>query len=103
MEREFDLQKVVDGLDETSRKVVAPVVTDILFIEKQLDELRKLPFISVNPRNPVQQRITPAAKQYKELMQTYAGLLKLLLGSMPNGDGAETSPLREYLNSLKER
>lgn len=67
------------------------------FLETRLEELRKLPFIKVNPKNPVQQKTTPAGRQYKELLQQYINLIKALERLSENED--EISPLREWLNS----
>lgn len=71
------------------------------FLESRLEELRKLPFIKVNPKNPIQQKTTPAGKQYKELLQQYINLIKAL--EKLSADENEISPLREWLNNhLKE-
>ena len=80
------------------------LIDEIIFIEKQLEELRKLPFISVNPKNPAQQKATPASKQYKEMMQQYNNSLRLLFrlsGDM--GEVEEESPLRQWINGKKEK
>lgn len=80
------------------------LVDEIVFIEEQLVELRKLPFININPKNPMQQKATPAAKQYKELLQQYNNSLRLLLrlsGDM-GGESEEESPLRKWVKSRKE-
>jgi hypothetical protein len=79
------------------------LIDEVVFIEEQLVELKKLPFISVNPKNPMQQKVTPAAKQYKELLQQYNNSLRLLYrlsGDM--GEVEEESPLREWVKSRKE-
>lgn len=75
----------------------APLIEEILYLENQLDALRALPKIRVNPDNPEQQKITPAAKLYKEYLQQYLNALKLLLvmDHDDNDDGNE-SPLRKW-------
>lgn len=104
MARIDELRAVFDGLDDTSRKIVEPLLSELEFIEGRLVELRNLPHISVNPKNPAQQRATPAAKQYKELVQQEANLLKLLLiAARRGGEGDDESPLRQYIESLKGR
>lgn len=103
MARLDEMKKIFDSFDETTRKIVDPLLEELDFIETRLSELRTLPHISVNPMNPAQQRATPAAKQYKELVQQEANLLKLLLiAARREGGEGETSPLREYLNRLKK-
>ena len=80
------------------------LVDEIIFIEGRLEELRKLPFIAVNPKNPAQQKATPASKQYKELLQQYNNSLRLLyhLSGNLGGEQEEESPLRAWLRSREE-
>lgn len=80
------------------------LIDEIVFIEEQLRELKKLPFLSVHPKNPALQKATPAAKLYKEMMQQYNNSLRLLfrLSGDINGDTEEISPLRKWAESRKE-
>ena len=73
------------------------LVSKVLFLEKRLDELEKLPFIKVNPNNPEQQKTTPAAKQYKELLQQYTNCIKILSRAGNADDSEEESPLRKWV------
>ena len=73
------------------------LVSKMLFLEKRLEELEKLPFIKVNPNNPAQQKATPAAKQYKELLQQYTNCIKILSRAGNVDDSEEESPLRKWV------
>ena len=73
------------------------LVSKMLFLEKRLEELEKLPFIKVNPNNPAQQKATPAAKQYKELLQQYTNCIKILSRAGNADDSEEESPLRKWV------
>ena len=73
------------------------LVSKVLFLEKHLEELEKLPFIKVNPNNPEQQKATPAAKQYKELLQQYTNCIKILSRAGNADDSEEESPLRKWV------
>ena len=76
------------------------LIEEIVFLEGCLKELKKLPFIYVNPKNPAQQKTTPAAKQYKEFLQQYNNSMRLLYqlsGDLKEQD--EESPLRIWLKS----
>ena len=75
MDRKKELLKLA-GDDVT----LIELVSKMLFLEKRLEELEKLPFIKVNPNNPAQQKATPAAKQYKELLQQYTNCIKYCPG-----------------------
>ena len=76
----------------------SPLIDEVLYLENQLDTLRKLPKIRVNPNNPEQQKITPAAKLYKEYLQQYLNALKLLLNMTDDdNNNSEESPLRKWV------
>lgn len=90
------------GIDNDIK--AAQLIDEIIFIEERLVELKKLPFIAVNPKNAMQQKTTPAAKQYKELLQQYNNSLRLLLrlsGDLGK-DAEEDSPLREWARARTE-
>ena len=102
MSRKSELLDIVKKAGDGDIKA-GQLIDEIVFIEEQLKELRKLPFISVNPKNPAQQKATPASKQYKEMMQQYNNSLRLLFrlsGDM--GEVEEDSPLRKWVKERKE-
>ena len=78
------------------------LVDEMIFLEEKLRELRKLPMIKVNPKNKMQQRTTPAQKQYKEFLQQYTNIIKTL-AKIGESDAEEDSPLRAYLKELGEK
>lgn len=83
-----------DGTDEI---LITSAVDNFLFLEGQLDELRKLPMIKINPNNPEQQKATPASKLYKELLQQYTNVLKVLMRANGADESDEESPLRAWV------
>ena len=101
MDRKIALTQLCKELDNAAKTTIEPLIDDIVFIEDQLAILKKYPFIKVNPKDPTQQKPTPAAKQYKELLQQYNNCIKIFLGVLSTVEKAETSPLREYLNRMK--
>lgn len=104
MTRKEELLKIINKTGSQNDIKAAQLIDEIVFIEEQLAELKKLPFIAVNPKNPMQQKATPASKQYKEMMQQYNNSLRLLfrLSGDINGDTEEESPLRQWVKSRKE-
>ena len=98
MDRKEQLIKIIGSDNEVK---VGKLVVEIIFIEEQLVSLKKLPFIKVHPDDPSRQKTTPAAKQYKELLQQYNNSLRLLFKlSGDLGENEEESPLRKW---VKER
>lgn len=101
MSRKEELIKVFEQIEDT-KDVIMPMIDDVVFLEDQLQQLRKLPFIRVNPKDPAQQKLTPAAKQYKELLQQYNNCVKILTSVLRKDVPEEESPLRAFVNARKE-
>lgn len=101
MNRRDELLEIVP---DESKELVDKVLDDVVFLEKQLDELKKLPFIEVHPKNPMKQRNTPAAKMYKEFLQQYINCIKMIeyviyKEKRLDGEEAELSPLRKWFEA----
>ena len=94
MERRKEILKLVK---ESDRETAAPLIDKMIFLEKQLEKLEKLPMIKVNPSNPEQQKATPAAKQYKEFLQQYTNILKIVMRLVGSENMQEDSPLRSWV------
>lgn len=99
MSRKKELEKIV-GKDN---ELVSQLVDEILFLEKQLIQLKQLPFIKVNPNNNAQQKATPASKQYKEFLQQYTNCIKVLASVTGQDDKEEDSPLRAWAKARSEK
>lgn len=101
MTRKQELVKIFEQIEDT-KGIILPLIDDVVFLEEQLEGLRKLPFIRVNPKDPSIQKATPAAKQYKELLQQYNNCVKILTGILRKDAPEEESPLRAFLASRKQ-
>ena len=98
MDRREELLAVIP---EESLELVTNVIDDVVFLEERLTELKKLPFIEVNPKNPMKQRSTPASKLYKEFLQQYINCIKMIeyviyKEKRLDGEEVEESPLRKW-------
>lgn len=76
----------------------APLVTEMVYLEEQLDELRALPKIKVHPTDTTKQKLTPAAKLYKEYLQQYTNIVRILMKATGSDETEEDSPLRKWMN-----
>lgn len=97
MERKKELLQQLP--DDATRSLMEPLVDDIIFLEKTLYSLKKLPFIRVSDKDLNRQKTTPAAKQYKELLQQYNNLLKVLRSAMNKADEGVESELRKWIEN----
>ena len=91
MDRKTELLNIV-GDD----KILIRLVDEVIFIETQLEYLKTLPQINVNPNNTMQQKTTPAAKQYKEFLQQYTNIIKVLAHVSGDDNENDISPLRKW-------
>lgn len=96
MERREELLKLVN---DSNSSTIAPLIDKMLFVESQLEKLEKLPMIKVNPENPEQQKTTPAAKLYKEFLQQYTNIIKVISHATGDENNEEDSPLRKWVKS----
>lgn len=97
MSRKDELLKII-GDSEIFRQLV----DEIIYIEGQLIEIKKYPFLNVNPNNPSQQRSTPAAKLYKELLQQYNNSIKIIAKATGQNEKDEDSPLRAWVKMRQD-
>ena len=93
MTREEELRALV-GDDP----LLGHVVGEMLELEKQMDYLRTLPKIKVHPDDPSRQRATPAAKLYKESLQQYTNIIRILMRATGTDIDDDESPLRKWFN-----
>lgn len=96
MERREELLKLVNDSNET---IVKPLIEKMLFLENQLEQLEKLPMIKVHPEMPELQKTTPAAKLYKEFLQQYTNIIKVISRATGVENDEEDSPLRKWVRS----
>lgn len=102
MSRVQDLRKLFNGVDKGKMEIVNNLIDEAVFLEKQLVELRKQPFIKIHPKNPNLQKITAAGKLYKDILAQYKDVIRYLTSVYGKEDGAEESPLRAFTNKLLE-
>lgn len=97
-------EELISIVPEDCKQLTEPMIDEMLFLETQLMELKKLPFIEVNPKNPKQQRNTPASKMYKEFLQQYINCIKsieyvIYKDKRLQEDDEVESPLRKWFKS----
>lgn len=93
MSRKEELLKLIDN-----NTALLPLVDEMVYLEEQLDYYRSLPKIKVHPTDPSKQKATPAAKLYKEYLQQYTNVVKILLRATETDQNEEESPLRKWMN-----
>lgn len=99
MNRREELDEIFRYVDEDEKKLVNHLIDEVVFLEDQMERLKELPFIRIHPKNPAMQKVTPAAKQYKEQSQSYMNAMRILLYILRK---VESSAQDELLKRLEE-
>lgn len=95
------LDELLALVPEESLDLVKNSLSDMVHLEEQLEYLRTLPFIQVHPDDPNLQRATPASKLYKEYLQQYINIIKMVeyviyKDKRLDAEEVEESPLRKW-------
>lgn len=92
MDRKKELLKTIEY-----DPALMPLIDEVVFLEGRLEGLKKLPFIKVHPKDPTKQKATIAQKQYKELLQQYVNIIRVLIRATGTDESDEESPLRKWV------
>ena len=99
MDRRKQLDNIFKNVDDEQKQLVDNLIEEVIFLEQQMKELKALPFISVHPEKSNLQKVTPAAKLYKECSQSYMNAIRILLSILHK---VESSAQDELLQMLEE-
>ena len=103
MTRKQELLNCFKNVNDEKKTIIINLIDEVVFLESQLLELKKLPMVKVHPKNAELVKPTPASKLYKEFLQQYANAIKTLSMMLKNTDEKEISPLELYLRKLNEK
>lgn len=103
MEKYADLLAEFKKADPNNYILVENTLEEMVFIEEKLKYLKTLPFIKVHKEKPELQKATPAAKQYKELMQNYLYMTKILVALINKINFEEDDAFSRFLQTVEER
>ena len=101
MTRETKLRKIFENIDEDQRELCDRLITEVIFLEDQMTELKKLPFVRVHPEDASKQKTTAAAKLYKECSQSYMNAIRILSGVLRRQDSSATDELAHLLEDFR--
>lgn len=101
MSRKDELKGLLDGADDKERELVDHLIDEMVFIEGQMAKLKEMPFVSMHPAYPGIQKATAAAKQYKELSQSYMNAVRILLSLLRKADTSALDALTKQLEAFE--
>ena len=100
MSRLEELKGIFETVEEDKQKLAQQLIEEADFIEMRLQELRKLPFIKVHPDNPETQKRTEASKLYKEHIQSYCNVIKILNSILQKNSIEESDEFDQFASEF---
>lgn len=100
MSRRAELDNIFKDVDENEKQLVSKLIDEVVFLEDQMSELKKLPFIRSHPKNHSIQKTTQAAKLYKECSQSYMNAIRILVNILRKVESSETNELLKRLEEF---
>lgn len=94
-----ELKSYFELVDEDKRRFAYDCIDEYVFFHERIEELKKLPYIRVDKKNPARQELTPAAKLIKEYSTAMDNKRKVLLMILYR---VENSAADELLQKLAE-
>ena len=94
------LDDIFKDIDGNEKKLIDPLIEEVVFLEEQMTELKKLPFIRVNAKKPELQKKTEASKLYKECSQSYMNAIRILCSILHKVDSSEQEELLKRLEEF---
>jgi len=101
MDRRKQLDEIFRNVDDDERQLVDKLIGEVVYLERQMEDLKKLPFISIHPEKPQLQKLTPAAKLYKECSQSYMNAIRILVNVLRKVEASAQDDLTRMLEEFK--
>jgi hypothetical protein len=97
--RREQLNEIFKNVDDSQKQLIDPLLDELVRLEDEIAELRKLPQLRVHPNNPSIQKLTPAARLLKMELQSYMNAVRILSGILRK---IESTTQDELLEALKQ-
>ena len=102
MTRYDELAKHLEGIDEAKRGFVLSLLKDFVFLEEQIEKLRKYPRYIINPKDPTKQIKLPVHDMLKDYQAQKNDIVVKILRTLDLDNIAEESPLAKALTRFDE-
>lgn len=97
-----ELANTLNGLEETKKVFVLSLLTDFVFLEEQINELRNYPRYKINPKNPEQQIKLPVHDLLKDYQAQKNDITTKILRTLEEEE-IDESPLLKALARLEKK
>lgn len=97
----MEFEELLRDLKEPTKTFIMALVKDFVWIDAQIEELRRYPTYIINPKNPRQQKKLEAHSMLKDLQAQKSDIATKILRSL-DGTGEEESALAKALAKFNE-
>lgn len=97
MTRFEELAGKIDKVDETKKGFILSLLSDFVFLEEQIEKLRKYPRYIIDPKDERRQKKLPVHDMLKDLQAQKNDITTKILRAIDGVDGEES----ELLKALK--
>ena len=101
MKRYDELASKLTDVKEPKKSFILSLLKDYVWLEEQIEELRKYPRFIINPANPKQQKKLEVHNMLKDYQAQKNDIATKILRSFDN-DAVEESPLLKALAKFNE-
>ena len=101
MSKADDLKAFFKNVEEDKRQFAYDTIDEYLFFIDRIAELRKLPYIRLDKKNPERQMLTPAAKLIREYSQAVDAKRKILLMILYRVENSAADELLSVLRNFE--
>ena len=99
-ERRKKLDEIFRSVEPETKQLVDPLLDEVVFLEQRMSELKALPFVVYDKKNPAFQKNTPAAKMCKECSQSYMNAIRILAGILKRSEPTAADDLMKKLEEF---
>lgn len=100
MSRADDIRNLFDS---ETLVLIDPLIDELVFVESQIEALKKEPMIRYHPKDRAIQKATPSGRLYRDMLAKESEIIRILASILHRSSvESESSPLREYLEMLKK-
>ena len=100
MSRFDEIAKHLENVDQSKKEFILSLLSDFVFYEEKIEELRKYPQYVINPKNPLQQKALPVHRILKDYQAQKNDIATKILRTL-DGEVTEDSPLMKALSEFK--
>ena len=99
MSRFDEIAKHLENVEESKKEFVLSLLSDFVFYEEKIKELRKYPQYIINPNNPQQQKALPVHRILKDYQTQKNDIAVKILRTL-QGEVGEESALMKALGEF---